>query len=179
MSAASENADINRNRRQRELFQYLLIFNNHWTRLFSFCMLGNFACFFVVCWFFFQNLIFWNNISVKRLGSKPGPTIWLAWFGSYSKTCVKGPLSKKNKNWFSRLIIAKCRSKVLQNAPRKILTKSMEVWHVGQGYRVKVSACWVSQGQLLCKVSSVQRNTLSYFTWRCDVEFWQSMELEM
>ena len=33
----------------------------------------------------------------------------------YSRTCVKWPLSKRR---FSRLIIAKCRSKVLQNAPK-------------------------------------------------------------
>ena len=36
-----------------------------------------------------------------------------------SKTCLKQPLKKKTKNWFSRQIIAKCRSKVLQNAPRE------------------------------------------------------------
>ena len=35
----------------------------------------------------------------------------------YSKTCLKRPLKKKTKNCFSILIIAKCRSKVLQNAP--------------------------------------------------------------
>ena len=33
-----------------------------------------------------------------------------------SKTCVKPPLKKKNKNWVSRPIITECRSKVLQNA---------------------------------------------------------------
>ena len=33
-------------------------------------------------------------------------------FGMYSKTCLQRP----RKNWFSRLIMAKCRSKVLQNA---------------------------------------------------------------
>ena len=38
---------------------------------------------------------------------------------TYSKTCVKGPLKKKTKNWFSKPIITKCRSKVLQNAPRE------------------------------------------------------------
>ena len=32
----------------------------------------------------------------------------------YSKTCVK-----QAENWFSRPIITKCRSKVLQNAPGK------------------------------------------------------------
>ena len=37
----------------------------------------------------------------------------------YSKTCFKRPLKKKTNNWFSRLIIAKCMSKVLQNAPRE------------------------------------------------------------
>ena len=37
----------------------------------------------------------------------------------YSKTCLNWPLKKKIKNWFSRLIIALCRSKVLQNAPRE------------------------------------------------------------
>ena len=34
----------------------------------------------------------------------------------YSKTHLKRPLKKKTKNWFSRPIIAECRSKVLQNA---------------------------------------------------------------
>ena len=38
---------------------------------------------------------------------------------AYSKTCLKRPIKKKTKNLFSRLIIAKCRSKVLQNAPRE------------------------------------------------------------
>ena len=38
----------------------------------------------------------------------------------YSKTCVKQPLKKKTKNWLSRPIIARCRSKVLQNAPRAL-----------------------------------------------------------
>ena len=37
----------------------------------------------------------------------------------YSKTCLKRALKKKIKNWFSRPIIAKCRSKVLQNAPKE------------------------------------------------------------
>ena len=37
----------------------------------------------------------------------------------YSKTCLKRPLKKKTKNWFSRPLIAKYRSKVLQNAPRE------------------------------------------------------------
>ena len=37
-------------------------------------------------------------------------------FFQCSKTCLKQPL-KKTKNWFSIPIIAKCRSKVLQNAP--------------------------------------------------------------
>ena len=39
--------------------------------------------------------------------------------GLYSKTCLKRPLKKKTKSWFSRQLIAKCRSKVLQNAPRE------------------------------------------------------------
>ena len=37
----------------------------------------------------------------------------------YSKTCLKRPLKKKTKNWFSCPSIAICRSKVLQNAPRE------------------------------------------------------------
>ena len=37
----------------------------------------------------------------------------------YSKTCLKQPLKKNTKYWFSRPIIAKCSSKVLQNAPRE------------------------------------------------------------
>ena len=36
----------------------------------------------------------------------------------YSKICLQRPLKKKTKNWLSRPIIAQCRSKVLQNAPR-------------------------------------------------------------
>ena len=39
-----------------------------------------------------------------------------------SKTCVKRPLSKY-QNWFPRPIIAECRSKVLQNAPRGAICK--------------------------------------------------------
>ena len=34
----------------------------------------------------------------------------------YSKTCLKRPLKRRQKNWFSRPIIASCKSKVLQNA---------------------------------------------------------------
>ena len=45
---------------------------------------------------------------------------WSNWIDGqadmYSKTCLKQPLKKKTKSWFSRPIIAKCRSKVLQNA---------------------------------------------------------------
>ena len=37
----------------------------------------------------------------------------------YSKTCLKRPLKKNTKIWFLRLVIAKCRSKVLQNAQRE------------------------------------------------------------
>ena len=37
----------------------------------------------------------------------------------YIKTYLKRPPKKKTKNWFSRPIIAYCRSKVLQNAPSK------------------------------------------------------------
>ena len=37
---------------------------------------------------------------------------------NYSKTCLKRPLKKKSKKWVVRPIIASCRSKVLQNAPR-------------------------------------------------------------
>ena len=36
--------------------------------------------------------------------------------GIHCKTCLRRPLKKKTKNGFSRPIIAKCRSKVLQNA---------------------------------------------------------------
>ena len=36
----------------------------------------------------------------------------------YSKICLKRPL-KKIKNWVLRPIIAKCRSKVLQNTPKE------------------------------------------------------------
>ena len=43
----------------------------------------------------------------------------LVFFTVYSKPCIKQPLKKETKNWFSRLIFAKCRSKVLQNAPRE------------------------------------------------------------
>ena len=53
------------------------------------CMLGNFACIFVVCGFFF---IFLNNFfkniyreyyqSVKQFGSGSGPTFCRAWSGS-------------------------------------------------------------------------------------------------
>ena len=35
----------------------------------------------------------------------------------YSKTCFKRSLKRRPQNMFSRQIIAKCRSKVLQNAP--------------------------------------------------------------
>ena len=34
---------------------------------------------------------------------------------NYSRTCLPLPLKKKTKNWLSRPIIAKCRSKVLQS----------------------------------------------------------------
>ena len=37
----------------------------------------------------------------------------------YCKTCLKRPLKNKIKIWFPRPIITKCRSKVLQNAPRE------------------------------------------------------------
>ena len=40
----------------------------------------------------------------------------------YSKTCIKRPLKKKNKNWFSRPITAFCRSKVLLKHSAMILT---------------------------------------------------------
>ena len=70
----------------------------------------------------------------------------------YSKTCLKRPLKKKTKNWFSRPIIAKCRSKVLQNAPRehsaillifiklpfvlKIFVLSIFEWRLKTGFNV-------------------------------------------
>ena len=38
-------------------------------------------------------------------------------FCDYSKICLKRPLKRRPKIKFSRWIIAKCRSKVLQNAP--------------------------------------------------------------
>ena len=44
----------------------------------------------------------------------------LASLGEYSKTGLKRPLKMKIKNWFSGRIIAKCGSKVLQNAPRAL-----------------------------------------------------------
>ena len=37
-------------------------------------------------------------------------------FLHYSKTCLKLPLKKEDQNWFSRPIIALCRSKVFKNA---------------------------------------------------------------
>ena len=37
----------------------------------------------------------------------------------YSITCLRRLLKKKTKECFSKPIIAKCRSKVLQNAPRE------------------------------------------------------------
>ena len=44
----------------------------------------------------------------------------------YSKTCAKQPLSKRPKNWISIPIIAKCRSKVLQNAPRRAFCNTFD-----------------------------------------------------
>ena len=41
----------------------------------------------------------------------------------YSKTCLKRPLKKNIKNWFSIRIISKYRSKVLQNALRGAFCK--------------------------------------------------------
>ena len=38
------------------------------------------------------------------------------YISKYSKTCLKRPLKKKTKIWFSKPVIAKCRSKVLQSA---------------------------------------------------------------
>ena len=35
----------------------------------------------------------------------------------YSKTCLKRPIEKKDQKCFLRQIVAKCRSRVLQNAP--------------------------------------------------------------
>ena len=37
----------------------------------------------------------------------------------YSKICLEQPLKRRHQNWFSRPFIAKCRSNVLQNAPRE------------------------------------------------------------
>ena len=37
-----------------------------------------------------------------------------------SQNLFKTAILKKTKNWSIRLIIAKCRSKVLQNAPREL-----------------------------------------------------------
>ena len=51
------------------------------------------------------------------LGPKPFSQYSIS--ANYSETCLKRPLKKKTKNWFSRQIIAKCRSKVLQNALRE------------------------------------------------------------
>ena len=44
-------------------------------------------------------------------------SIFWGLFDFYSKTCLKQPL--KRKDWFSIQIISKCRSKVLENAPRE------------------------------------------------------------
>ena len=37
----------------------------------------------------------------------------------YNQTCLKRSLKEKTKNWFSRPIVALCRSNVLQNAQRE------------------------------------------------------------
>ena len=39
-------------------------------------------------------------------------------FEKYSKTCLKRSLKKKTKIGFQEQLLLKCRSKVLQNAPR-------------------------------------------------------------
>ena len=47
----------------------------------------------------------------------------------YSKACLKRPLKKKTKNRLSRPIIAKCRSKVLQNAPLGAFCNTFDLYY--------------------------------------------------
>ena len=46
---------------------------------------------------------------------------------AYSKTCCKRPHKKMTKNWFSKTIIASCRSNVLQNFPRGAFCKTVDL----------------------------------------------------
>ena len=69
-------------------------------------------------WLIFPNSV---NVTSKDSGQTTNmgmPSLllmcWLNVYShtQYSKTCVKRPLSKRQKNWFSRPIIAYCRKKV-------------------------------------------------------------------
>ena len=54
-----------------------------WSAHLTLCMLGNFACFFVVCGFFFPKISFFKKMfeeyhqSVKQFGYRSGLTIWV------------------------------------------------------------------------------------------------------
>ena len=61
-------------------------FSKH-PRCLTLCMLGNFACYFVVCGFIFSNQLFKKifseyHQSVKQFECKSGPTFCWAWSGS-------------------------------------------------------------------------------------------------
>ena len=76
-------------------------------------MLGNFACFFVLCGFFFFKLTFFKKTfqeyhqCIKQFGSRSGPTFCRGWSGSklFAKVISrrkKSPLAGKVKNcWMS------------------------------------------------------------------------------
>ena len=58
--------------------------------------------------------VFYNHLVEEKKTGCMVRTRFCCW---YNKTCIYGH-SQKTVNWFLRPIIAKCRSKVLQNAPK-------------------------------------------------------------
>ena len=71
----------------------------------------------------------------------------------YSKTCLKRPLKNDTKNWVSIPIIAKCRSKVLQNAPIQKYCRMLQWEH---------SAILLTSIKLQLSIKSLD---LSIFKW--------------
>ena len=85
---------------------------------------------------------------------------------AYSKTCLKQPLKKKTKNCFSRQIIAKCKSKVLQNAPREhfaILSTFIKVPFVFKTFILSFFEWSLKAGITVCAKASFKKDPKNVF----------------
>ena len=103
-------------------------------------MLGNFSCFYFFCKYF-KKIFQVHYQSVKRFGSRAGPTFCWSWSGSklFAKVISKWQKSPARRSWSGSKLIVKVIS-----SRQKLLLASKELKHFGPPRTFVFLKCWSS-----------------------------------